>query len=421
MRDEAAGGSPWPDGLTVADLDRDNGRFWKVDLRAYAERQLRQHGVPSGRLDADDVVQSAWLELHTANTEIRWADRYAYRVARNAIRRAAREGRRTASTALASDDVPVLGEAYPTAYEQEWNSPVEYRVLQQETASEIAAAKERLTPLQRGAVEGTVEHGLPRSDVAAQMRVRVGTVSAHRARGLSKLRAELVGLFLLWLFLLSCAVSFALVHPPGSLASGVGGLLVLLVTGVGKLVHSLRREGGRIMTYGAEWLAAAAALGLTACVVVLIVVSRSADGTPGLDYASGAEPTLNRSGLESCLVSGYPRCPGNQWWWSTSTDEPLRTTFALDGAGTSRALRGRLWLDPCGLDDISVRWSIAAGSRQVASGTMTTHGALESRALTGEVPRQARTLVLTVRRTDSDSDCHGVFTWDKAGVEATRR
>ncbi|GAA0538969.1 MULTISPECIES: sigma-70 family RNA polymerase sigma factor [Streptomyces] len=415
MRDE----TPRPDGLTVADLDRDNGRFWKVDLRAYAERQLRQNGVPSGRLDADDVVQSTWLELHTATAGIRWADRYAYRVARNAIRRAAREGRRASSTALVSDDETVLGEAYKTAHEQEWNSPVEHRVLQQETASEIAAAKGRLTPLQRGAVEGTVEHGLPRSDVAARMRVRAGTVSAHRARGLSKLRAELVGLFLLWLLLLSCVAFYSLMHSPGSMAGGVGGLVVLLVTGVGKLARSLQREGRRIMTCGVEWLTAVAALGLTACVVVLVVVSRSADGTPGLDYASGAEPTLSRSGLESCLVNSYPRCPGNQWWWRTSTDEPLRTTLDLDGAGTSRALRGHLWLDGCGLDDISVRWSIAAGSRQVASGTMTTHNALESRALTGKVPRQARVLTLTVRRTDSDSACRGVFTWDTAGLEAT--
>ncbi|MFB9460475.1 hypothetical protein [Streptomyces antimycoticus] len=168
-----------------------------------------------------------------------------------------------------------------------------------------------------------------------------------------------------------------------------------------------------------EWLTAVAALGLTACVVVLVVVSRSADGTPGLDYASGAEPTLSRSGLESCLVSSYPRCPGNQWWWRTSTDEPLRTTLDLDGAGTSRALRGHLWLDGCGLNDISVRWSIAAGSRQVASGTMTTHNAPESRAVTGKVPRQARVLTLTGRRTDSDSACRGVFTWDTAGLEAT--
>ncbi|MGW7617040.1 DUF397 domain-containing protein [Streptomyces antimycoticus] len=90
------------------------------------------------------------------------------------------------------------------------------------------------------------------------------------------------------------------------------------------------------------------------------------------------------------------------------------------GAGTSRALRGHLWLDGCGLNDIAVRWSIAAGSRQVASGTMTTHNALESRALTGKVPRQARVLTLTVRRTDSDSACRGVFTWDTAGLEARR-
>ncbi|MCM3807741.1 sigma-70 family RNA polymerase sigma factor [Streptomyces sp. DR7-3] len=405
----------------MAELDRDNGRFWRVELRAYAKRQLRQQGVPSGQLDADDVVQSTWLELHTAKAEIRRADRYAYRVARNAIRRAAREGRRTSSSALAAADETALSGADAAAREQEWNSSVEHRVLRQETASEIAAAKERLTPLQRGAVEGTVEHGLSRSDVAAELRVRTGTVSAHRARALSKLRAELAGLFLLWLILLACAVSIALVHPPDSMASGVGGLVVLIVTGIGKLAHTLKREGRRIKTYGAEWLAAVTALGLTACAVVVIVVSRSADGTPGLDYASGAKPTLSRSDLESCLARSYPRCPENQWWWRLSTSEPLITTLDLDGAGTSRALRGHLWLDGCGLNDISVRWSIVAGSRQVVSGTMTTHNALESRALTGKVPRRARALTLTVRRTDSDSDCRGVFTWDKAGVEAARR
>ncbi|MFI1394706.1 sigma-70 family RNA polymerase sigma factor [Streptomyces sp. NPDC020681] len=175
----------------MEELDRD-WAVWESRLHRYAERQLRRHDVPAGRLDADDVVQATWVELHTATKPILWADRYAYTVARHLILRAACQGDRFDLSSPVTDASDESADEYATALEQEWDSPVEREVLRQETAAEIAAAKDRLTSLQRGAVEGTVEQQLPRAEVAARLGVLVGTVSAHRARGLVKLHAELI-------------------------------------------------------------------------------------------------------------------------------------------------------------------------------------------------------------------------------------
>ncbi|MFI9761232.1 sigma-70 family RNA polymerase sigma factor [Streptomyces sp. NPDC051963] len=397
----------------MAELDRDNGRFWEQELRPYAARRLQRHGVPPGRLDADDVVQIVWLELHTAKEPIRWADRYAYTVARHTILCAAREGRR--SNSPAPDEGTALDGLDAAVREQEWESPVERRVLQRETAREIAAAKRRLTSLQRGAVEGTVEQGLSRSEVAARLGVQAGTVSAHRARGLRKLHAQLLGLVLGWMFLLCVSATYLLTHPPVSQAGAVGGLLLLLIEGTRRAMRSLKRSH-EPHPWVTVWALAVGFLGSVVVFAVLVVVSRSTDGTPGLDPASGDEPTLDRSDLAECLEE-YPRCPGNEWWWSVESDDPLETTFVLDKADRSRALRGDLRLSLC-RGDCVVRWSIAADSRQIASGTLTGDAdtRIDSRNLTEFVPQDTPTLVLTARRTDSDTDS-AILTWSHAGLE----
>lgn len=178
--------------VTVAELDRD-WPVWEARLHHYAERQLYYHNVPPGRLDADDVVQLTWLVLHTTKEPIRWADRYAYTVARRMIVKAAREGNRfvVPATTVAEDASELMDERMIGC---DRGSPVEHLVLRQETLAEIIVAKRQLTFSQLAAVEGTIEQHLPRAAVAASIGVAPGTLSAHRARGLLNLRMALVGL-----------------------------------------------------------------------------------------------------------------------------------------------------------------------------------------------------------------------------------
>jgi DNA-directed RNA polymerase specialized sigma24 family protein len=97
--DAAHGRVEEPNGVTAAELLR-AWPAWEARLRGFAERQLRSRDVPSGRLDAEDVVQQSWLILRTAKESIEYADRYAYIAARRLIRKAACEGDRFAPTPM---------------------------------------------------------------------------------------------------------------------------------------------------------------------------------------------------------------------------------------------------------------------------------------------------------------------------------
>ncbi|GAA2808789.1 sigma-70 family RNA polymerase sigma factor [Saccharopolyspora taberi] len=221
--------------MTVDELTHD-WLVWQKKLRGFAERQLRFYDVPSGRLDADDVVQHTWLALRTAKDPIRHADRYAYQVIKSVVRKAASEGRRFALPSPTADVPEEPAEAHELAREQVWNSPVEHEVLRLERLAKISDIKEVLTLPQRTAVEGTVEHGLSRAEVAARMKVGVGTVSAHRDRGLRKLKshaqfAGLVALFTLAGFFSGSVLLFVLVRMV--LESGYGGMAVVVVAGGG--------------------------------------------------------------------------------------------------------------------------------------------------------------------------------------------
>lgn len=395
----------------MAELDDNDGHFWNEKLRPYAERHLRRNVVPPGRLDANDVVQSTWVELNTAKEPIQWADRYAYTVALRTIHRAARESHRSLSY-----DGTGLDEMHTATPELRWDSPVENSVLRRETAREIAVAKIRLTPPQRNAVEGTVERGLSRAEVAADLGVQTGTVSAHRARGLQKLRMHLAYLSFVSAFLLFALAVGVLTEPPEAMAGGVGTLIVLLIDATRRLVKSLK-ESHDPRGWAGVCAVVIGLLGLAALLAWVVVVSRATDGTPGLDYASGDRPTLDRINLEGCLHT-YPRCPGNVWWWHVEDDEAAETTFHLKKHGKSRSLRGVLDINSCDAGS-DARWSITADSRKVASGTLIcdswtggSRDTIDFRQLERTAPQDARTLDLTVRPTDS-----ALLTWTRPGVE----
>jgi DNA-directed RNA polymerase specialized sigma24 family protein len=60
--------------------------------------------------------------------------------------------------------------------------------------SALPQALERLTDKQRAAVESTTSGRHSRRDAAAELGAAPGTISSHRARGLAKLRSELLPL-----------------------------------------------------------------------------------------------------------------------------------------------------------------------------------------------------------------------------------
>ncbi|GAB2916310.1 sigma-70 family RNA polymerase sigma factor [Streptomyces mayteni] len=417
----ASGGCDKSSGVTVSDLGDD---FWEKDLFGFVQRLLDSSGVPSGRLDADDVVQAVWLALHTATTPITWADRYAYTVARRTIVRAALEGRRFTSSLSAPDDALLHEE--PHAREEEWNSPVERRLLERELEIAIAAGKLRLTSLQRTVVEETVEQGLPRSEIAARLGVRVGTISAHRARALCKLHDHLSALLFGWILVLGCIAFGLLTSSPVTMAGGGGCLLALLVEHSRRVLKPQwpgRRRQGRSSTAAASserercvcgrwwigWLQAIALLAVFVGAVVLVAVSRSIDGTPGLDYASGDEPGLDRTDWK-CLEN-YPRCPGNDWWWVLPSDESVNAMLILEEGEAFNALQGELLLENA-CKGVKVRWSLLAGSQQVAFGSLTSG---HPRGLTEPLPAGTQNLLLNVERTDSE-DCSAQLRWAQAGL-----
>jgi RNA polymerase sigma factor (sigma-70 family) len=159
-------------------------RTWQGRLRRYAARRLAYHEVPSGWLDADDVVQLTWLVLHSNQAKVRRPDRYMYRVAGRLIERAGREVFRSEGH-----------------YAQFWHDPnpwwphgtslylsAEQAVIDRETATELAAAREDLTDHQRVVVRGLIDEELPYQQIADILGISVGAVSAYRARALAKLR-----------------------------------------------------------------------------------------------------------------------------------------------------------------------------------------------------------------------------------------
>ncbi|MFI1996401.1 RNA polymerase sigma factor [Actinoplanes sp. NPDC020271] len=153
-------------------------------LLAFAQRQLSKYRIPSGTLQAEDVVQYTFLELFERWIEIRKPEHYMFTVARRYVLRAARE--RQHFTGAPYDEVSALELSVQPA------TPEEQLVARAQT-DQIHCELGKLTPRQHHAVRLLVLLGMSRASAAATMQVAEGSLSAHRDRGLEKLRSGLSG------------------------------------------------------------------------------------------------------------------------------------------------------------------------------------------------------------------------------------
>lgn len=184
---------PHPWALPAAD-DAGFHAFWAAEvsgLEAWAINRLWRYEIPSGRLQAEDVVQHLWVVMYEAWPSITTNPRgYLYRAARNYLYSQLRDQARVAGTGLTPPD------GYEN-WEQTviWSScPVpegadipllaaEDERLWRVRRARLPAALSRLSPRQRQAMVGCVAQRRPRAEVAREMGVAVNTISSHIDRG----------------------------------------------------------------------------------------------------------------------------------------------------------------------------------------------------------------------------------------------
>ncbi|WP_433792968.1 sigma-70 family RNA polymerase sigma factor [Actinoplanes sp. CA-252034] len=161
-------------------------------LTRFAQSQLARGRVPSGRLQAEDVVQHTLAEVFARWQEIQRPERYMFTVARRFVQRAVREGQRFTGAELPADaDEAGVGLTSSMSMATERAArPAEFGAYDRIVARGLYAALDRLSGRQRRAVELLHLRGGSREETAAQMEISVGAVSAHRDRGVRKLRVE---------------------------------------------------------------------------------------------------------------------------------------------------------------------------------------------------------------------------------------
>jgi RNA polymerase sigma factor (sigma-70 family) len=267
-------------------------------LRAFAHRQLARYGIPSGRLQADDVVNYTIAELLERWYQVHEPHRYMFTVARRFIWRAAREaGRFTGAptTTGATDDANDLDQVDPDRVI--WSSARQAQpadvALGNIAVGEMYA---RLSPQQRQAVHLIEVVGASRAETAAAMGVKIGTVSQHRNRGLMKLgKLSASGWFL------AAYVLFLLGVPAG---------LVWLAM---RLLH--RDASTKTFTALPHWVSIALAVAPMALVLLRLVrdqlAYRALRVTAVVRSSAGAKYTIRVSdvrrvsiGDNSCMVNG---------------------------------------------------------------------------------------------------------------------
>jgi RNA polymerase sigma factor (sigma-70 family) len=155
--------------------------MWHHRLHRFAAHRLADDHVPCAHLDPDDVVQVTWLVLYLNQNRIDRPDRYMYTVDLRLITRAARETGRY----ISQEPLEYSPRLDP------WVSSAEQEVIDREATAELAAARRVLTRHQQIVLNALYDEGLPYEEVAGLLGISVGAVSAHRARALDKMRANI--------------------------------------------------------------------------------------------------------------------------------------------------------------------------------------------------------------------------------------
>ncbi|WP_433729898.1 sigma-70 family RNA polymerase sigma factor [Actinoplanes sp. CA-051413] len=205
-------------------------------LHRYAQGKLAQYRVPSGRLQADDVVNHTMAEVLERWEDIHQPQRYMYVVARRFVLQAAHDAGRFTHDPTTVDQPADFDQLAPD--EMTWTSnrtlpPVEDQACGKVVADELRAAMDVLTDQQRRAVELVDMSRRSRTDSAAAMGVTPGAVSAHRARALKRLRTRVI-----------------------HLQDALYGLVVLLIVVTGLTWHWLVRRsepGSGFVSIGPDW------------------------------------------------------------------------------------------------------------------------------------------------------------------------
>ncbi|TDE32133.1 hypothetical protein [Actinomadura sp. 6K520] len=142
------------------------------------------------------------------------------------------------------------------------------------------------------------------------------------------------------------------------------------------------------------------------------------DPTEGLDYASGDLPEEMKRTI--CYSDSGP-CPPTGFKWSISGSGVIQTRFEREDVDDRTEFRGWFRLEAAVLVQDEVRdcptavdWSLTADNKPVAHGTITAGS--EDREVTGTSPPEARSILLTARRTDSLA-CRSTFQWIYAGLD----
>ena len=152
-------------------------------LRAFVARRV------SNPADVDDLVQSAFLQMHRSLAGIRTGERihaWLYRTARRAIADYYRSGARRREV-LAGDalDIDALrpGSEAPTE---------DHAEARREVASCLAPVVERLSPADRDAIVSTEIQGLRLADAAARAGVSLSGMKSRVQRARRRLRQAML-------------------------------------------------------------------------------------------------------------------------------------------------------------------------------------------------------------------------------------
>ncbi|MEN3308923.1 MAG: sigma factor [Micromonosporaceae bacterium] len=179
-----------PPGRDPADLHR-FWADWEPVIRRSARAKLRSARVPRALSDTDDAVQHAYAELseHWSKPDFAEVDPGRFvlgRVLRDFIRAQVDElKKRRGQPGRHSEFDEDLGLPEPTAEDLFIEQEVDRLLLEA-----LPQALAQLSENQRRALELSAQ-GLGREAIAAELNVKVGTVSSHFTRAKAKVHAEL--------------------------------------------------------------------------------------------------------------------------------------------------------------------------------------------------------------------------------------
>lgn len=148
----------------------------------HARHKLRDSGVPAAWLDAEDVVQAAYVKVLRVPGPIRDLRPYVYSVINQQVREALKRYRAARRCADSEDVLPELPASGASA---DPGNVVPVRV-------DLSTALTELPPQQQAAILFNKVEGYTQAESARAMRAAPGTVATHVRRALATLKMVLL-------------------------------------------------------------------------------------------------------------------------------------------------------------------------------------------------------------------------------------